>query len=91
MLPPSGYTHVYLAGNLDWIVFHTGDGALFSELRYALGSMSMQDQRDLYERLQYYDGASVGEPSERGDYLVEYLLTTQPRWACLPGVPCRLA
>ena len=90
-LPPSGYlnvsvtpylTHLRQGPHANWDTL-----SLWSELSYALGSMSMQDQRALYETLlEIEDDGNVDpyneQPNPRGDYMIEFLLTTQPRWSC---------
>ena len=91
-LPPSGYMNTSVIVSLKPVRAGTIAGwELWYELWYALGSMSMQDQRALYETLLGLERAPDGEPSERSDYLVEFLLTTQPRWTCRNDVPCHLA
>ena len=95
LLPPSGYTIVLMVTHLYWVRSSTGtiDGVnLFYELFYALGSMSMQEQRVLYEtvlKLEQPDWPT--EPSEAGYYLKEFLLSTQPRWSCPGDRYCRRA
>ena len=88
ILPPSGYRHWTVAHHLT--LLRQGPHAnwdtvsLWYELWYALMSMRMQDQRDLYDTLVTYPNVPNGyeEPSERSDFLIEFLLTTQPRWSC---------
>ena len=98
--PPSGYYILDVSDSLlmrVWYSTNTIESVnLFYELWFALGSMSMQDQRALYEKLQDFEhDATVlvedGVLSERVDYLVEFLLTTQPRWTCRIDAACRLA
>ena len=85
---------------LDWVWYSIGtiEGVrLYYELFYALGSMSMQDQRALYETLLQLEEPDRTQPtwhhdpSEPGNHLKEFLLTTQPRWSCPDDLPCRLA
>ena len=91
ILPPSGYMNVSVTEYLHYL----GVVPQFYELWYALGSMSVQDQRALYEALQeieYDVGADRyrEKPNARSDYLIDFLLTTQPRWTCRGDTPCHL-
>ena len=91
ILPPSGFMNFSVFGYLHYL----GVVPQFYELWYALGSMSVQDQRALYETLQEieYDAAADPhgtKPNARSDYLIDFLLTTQPRWTCRGDTPCHL-
>ena len=85
LIPPSGYTIILMVQYLEWVWFYAEDVALFHELYYALGSMSIQDQRALYKTLltlEEPDRTQPGwdhKPSEPGYYLKEFLLSAQPR------------
>ena len=100
ILAPSGYINWSVRLYLEWVQDITGtpeddlaNFELWYELWFALGSMSMQDQRALYETLETYPIPPNGfdAPSEAGYYLKEFLLTTQPRWVCRNEIPCHLA